>query len=134
MPSKKQEKESNPILKTEADLDRQINDLMNKTDSLMMDQEIGDVVSVIFTRGVFDVEGGKKKIKTVMGLRKGERNGADLSQVLLLIANFSLAKLGFKKDAIEKFIADQIKLSARPEDAKAVDEALTRLLNPLNPN
>lgn len=125
-----QNQDNKPELPTEAEVDKSINEFLNEVDKLLLGSPIQDAASMVFMRGVFGDKDGSKT-KTVMGLRKSEKNDGNPTDIFLLMLSFICKKLGFKEDAVRAFIVGQIKES-NPE-AVSVDAALDELLSPLFP-
>jgi len=133
MPSKKKKvpkKDVKTIGKTERDIDKTINDILNAVDSAFMDKHFDDVVALVYYKGRFN-DGEEAKIKTVMGLRKSDKNISETSETLIFMFMFLCKKLNFREEAAKNFIAEQI-LAVNPE-AKDVSEALDQLLDPNSP-
>lgn len=132
MPSENQAETPKPVLTgiQEADLDKKINEMLNKFDSTIMESGLDEIVTIVFARSKFDKE-ETLVAKTVMALRKAESNTIDNSEALMLMLMFAFKKLGFKEDAVRAFIAEQIK-KEHPE-VESVDDALNQLLSPLSP-
>ncbi len=133
MQSSNQESQNNQaaIGCKEGELDKKFNEILNGVDSLLVDSPVEDTSMIVFARGKFD---GKDCIqsKTIMGLRKSEKNESDASEILIMMFMFLCKKLGFKEDAAKKFITEQIQ-AANPK-MESVDVALDDLLSPLFPN
>lgn len=127
MPSKKRKapkKEKKTTGRTEKDVDKDVNTLMNKIDRAFMAKEFEDVAGVFYVRSRFN---DGKQSKAVMGLRKSDKNMSETSELFIYMFMFICKKLGFKEDACKSFIIQQI-LEVNPE-ATDVEEALNQLLN-----
>lgn len=134
MSSEKQQKELKPIQPVGIDeeaLDKKINEALNKIDALLMDGDLENMGAVVFIRSKFDKKDELRE-KTAMAFRKREKNTIESPEIMMHILMFIFKKIGFKEDAVHKFLADQIK-AAHPE-LENPEQALSALLNPSSPN